>query len=180
MLVPELHLYRILKRSLKSFSFQPSRKAHTKNFNKMLLSSSTSNKGLLPLLLLSHKIFDIWNIHPFKYSRKDKRFQLKSDLTHKRIRYKLLLSISFTFLSFLQTLHIWKAISVPQLLQCWFYILFASCGCYTIHDQLNNSRDIVAVLNGMLDFEKNQKQGNQTTPFQKINKIEINLKSFTF
>ncbi len=145
----EIDQFSTLKKTLTSYSLI-----------KMLLSSGESNKGLLPLLLRSHKIFDIWNILPFKFSPKGHRFQVKNQTNLKRIRQKLLLSSLFTFLSFLQTLHISKAISVPQLLQCCFYILFSSCGCYTIYDQLNNSQDIVAVLNGMLDFEKKQKQGN--------------------
>lgn len=153
----------MLKRPFPPFSFKPLRKLHFKWFIKVLLSSASSKKGFLPLLLLSHKMFDMWNILPFEFSQKYERIQVKSDSTLKRIQYKLLLSISFTFLSFLQTLHIWKAISIPQLLQCWFYILFAICGCYTIYDQLNNAEDIVAILNGMLKFERNTKQGNKKT-----------------
>ncbi len=126
----------------------------------MLLSLS-KKKGLLSLLLWAHKMYDIWGILPYKFSKKEQMFQLKSPVTLKILQVKLKLVNLFTLLSFLQTLHIWKAITVPQLLQCWFYILFSSCGCFTLKEQLNNGKDIVALLNGMLLFERNQIQGNQ-------------------
>ncbi len=125
----------------------------------MLLTSSLSKKkGFLPLLLWAHKILDIWGILPFKFSKN--KFQLKSHQSLNRIQIKLKLTIFFTLFSVFQTLHIWNTITLPQLLQCWFYILFASCGCFSLYDQLNNGQDTVALLNGMLLFERNQIQGS--------------------
>ncbi len=139
----------------------------------MLLSSS-KKKGLLSPLLWAHKMYDIQGILPYKFSKKQHHFQLKSPANLKIIQVKLRLVVLFTLLSFLQTLHIWKAIIVPQLLQCWFYLLFSSCGCYTLNEQLDNGKDIVALLKGMLLFERNQIQGK---PIPKTR--QLNIKLFT-
>lgn len=127
----------------------------------MLLPSSFSKrKGLLPLLLQTRQIYDIWNILPYQYSKKLQKFHVKSPSTLKYIWLKFALVISFTASSFLQTFYIKSAITVSHYLQCWFYIIFSICGSYTIYDQLTNCHDIVALLNGMLQFERKHQQGN--------------------
>ncbi len=134
-------------------------KLRSKQLKMLLPSSFSKGKGILPLLLRTLKIYDLWNIVPYQYSKKLHKFQVKSQSTQKTIWKKFALVISFTAISLLQTLHIKHAILVPHYLQCWFYILFSSCGCYMSYDQLTKCHDIVALLNGMLMFEQTHKQG---------------------
>lgn len=127
-------------------------------------------KGKLNLLIKCRKIFDLWGILPYDYSKKEKSFFVKPNKKIRQLRWKFWLSLWFTLVSFLQTVYLWSTLSLPQLLQCWFYIFFTACGCYTIYDQVNNCHEIVALLNGMVAFEKAHPQGNskyfaEKTPF---------------
>lgn len=120
----------------------------------MLLTTS-NQKGYLKLLLQNIKVYDFFShLVPFRYSKSDGQFYPKTAKEMAGVKRKLVLYWILTVTGILQTLHLWHSLSAPDFSQCVFYVIFSMVDMSSVHDHLKNGRQVPAMLNSMMTWEK--------------------------
>lgn len=119
---------------------------------------------ILRLLRRSLAIFDICKIFPYKFVSDKGKYVVKTAQALVYLELKLALCLAFTTATILQTVEIRETLTVPQLIQCCFYTLFLSAGCYTLYDQITNAAGITSLLNGLALIKDQSDSGTVSNP----------------
>lgn len=128
-------------------------------YSSIMLGSSRNKHTLLKVLLECRRVLDLWGTVPYNWDSKRQSFRTKGLRASGFLRWKWNMIILYTVTTGLQIHLIKDILTIPLFIQCMFYLIFDCIGVFTIRDQWRYAKDTVALLNGMISFEKiNQHQ----------------------